>query len=241
MKKLLLVLLSFVLLFSCENKADKKITAQMLINKYTGKGVCFLPNVGRYSGEFKDGMRHGQGNFYPAYGDNWVQNQGYRGEWKYDMRHGEGTFYGDELTYEGEWEYDKWNGKGICYFRSGFETAGSGREDEYSGEWKDGKRHGQGKERIKRNSNPRILIYEGEWKDDKRSGKGRFYTSTEGGWSYEGEWKDDKMNGQFKVISERSEGTSGFLRKFKDGKQWDEYEQQWSEPRFYIPPTQSFE
>jgi len=225
MKKLLLILLCFGLLSSCENKEDKVITAQMLINGYTGKGVCFLPNVGRYSGEFKDGMRHGQGNFYPAYGDSWVQNEGYRGEWKDDMRHGEGTFSGDGLTYVGEWKYDKWNGKGICTWNRG--------DYEYSGEWKDFKRHGEGIE--KRHSEG---TYEGEYKDDKRHGRGIYHALSggNGGGLYEGEWKDDKRNGQFKFIHDRADDKSGSVITFKDGKQLNYYKE-WKDPIHYIAPT----
>lgn len=52
-----------------------------------------------YVGEYKDGMRHGQGTHTYANGDKYV------GEWKDDMRHGQGTAtLADGEVVSGKWE-----------------------------------------------------------------------------------------------------------------------------------------
>ena len=70
MKKLLLLLLCVPLIFSCgkrneENKneesLDKELTAQMLVDGYTGKGTSTLLNGTKYVGEFKDDRYNGKG------------------------------------------------------------------------------------------------------------------------------------------------------------------------------------
>ena len=107
--KNLLLLLILPLLFSCGDSLDKEITEEMLEDGYTGKGthtfvVDDKPRI--YVGEWKDGMRHGQGTWTDT-------GHKYVGEFKYDKFHGQGTStYSDGYKYEGGFNYGKFHGQG---------------------------------------------------------------------------------------------------------------------------------
>ena len=59
----------------------------------------------KYVGEFKDGVKHGQGTLTYANGDKYV------GEFKNDMRHGQGTYtFADGRAISGRWENDNYLG-----------------------------------------------------------------------------------------------------------------------------------
>ncbi|TPX67720.1 hypothetical protein SpCBS45565_g03604 [Spizellomyces sp. 'palustris'] len=86
----------------------------------------------RYSGEYKDNLRDGQGDFvYP-------DGSKYRGQFKEGKRHGQGTYvYVNGDTYIGEWQNDKKHGKGT------YTIIANGSKME--GDWKDGLLKGTGK------------------------------------------------------------------------------------------------
>ena len=84
----------------------------------------------RYSGEFRDGLRHGRGTF------EWDDGCRYEGEWAQDARHGCGTFvsaHGD--AYDGEFELDEMHGRGELRWAGG---------DIYRGQFRRGHRDGDG-------------------------------------------------------------------------------------------------
>ncbi|KAI2658560.1 hypothetical protein H4Q32_016654 [Labeo rohita] len=59
------------------------------------------PRMNEYTGEFAQGMRHGQGQFFYASG------AVYCGEWKHDKKHGQGTYtFENGRVYEGEFIID---------------------------------------------------------------------------------------------------------------------------------------
>jgi hypothetical protein len=59
-----------------------------------------------YEGEWKDGMKHGQGKQI------WIDGTLYEGSWKNNVAHGRGRLiHADGDIYEGDWENDKVNGK----------------------------------------------------------------------------------------------------------------------------------
>eukprot|EP01147_Barroeca_monosierra_P003022 gene3022-5806_t len=73
-------------------------------NKPSGKGtLSYADDVGKYSGDFEDGQRHGIGEF-SCTDPHYVPFM-YNGEWKHDERHGTGTlsFQGD-FSYTGQFE-----------------------------------------------------------------------------------------------------------------------------------------
>ena len=129
----------------------------------------------KYVGEWKDGVRSGQGTMNYADGDK------YEGEWANNKRNGQGTYYyTDGDRYEGEWKDGKRNGYGTYYYDNG---------DKYEGEWVNNKKNGQG---IMNSADG--YKYEGGWKDGKMNGQGTFY-NTDGG-KFVGEFKDGEPNGQ---------------------------------------------
>ena len=104
----------------------------------------------KYVGEFKDGLRHGQGTH------TWSEGSMYVGEYKDGKRNGQGTMtYSSGNRYVGEWKDGKRNGQGIHTWSEG---------DKYVGEFKDGMRNGQGTYTFSDGKK-----YVGEWKDGKRS------------------------------------------------------------------------
>lgn len=179
-------------------------------NCIDGYGTYVYDDGSVYTGNFKNGKRHGKGKM------KWVSGakngEEYEGEWfndnpdgygvytyadgsKYEgtfkdgKRHGKGTMtWASGLRkgekYEGEWFNDRIEGKGVYTYSDG---------SKYDGEFKDGKKHGKGT--MTWNSGPRKgEKYEGDWKDDKIEGKG-IYTYADGG-KYEGEFKDGKKHGK---------------------------------------------
>merc|ERR1711907_637164 len=105
----------------------------------------------QYEGEYKDGMRHGQGTYKWAKmetdeegvskqalddeGKKVFQSE-YTGQYDSNLKDGEGTFnYPDGSKYQGNWRHDKRHGDGVYWFPNG---------DIYSGEWRFGSKHGRG-------------------------------------------------------------------------------------------------
>ena len=104
---------------------------------------------GKYVGEAKDGLRHGQGTYTFADGAKYV------GEWKDGNFHGQGTYtFADGGKYVGEYKDDLRHGQGTYTYPNG---------GKYVGEWKDGNFHGQGTYTFVDGEK-----YVGEWKDGKK-------------------------------------------------------------------------
>ena len=125
--------------------------------KYSGEfeGIYKYVNSDEYSGEWKDGKRHGQGKL------KWANGDEYSGGWNDGTRHGQGVqYYLNGDLYSGEWKDDKRHGHGSMIYAS---------TDEYVGEWKDGKRHGQGTIKYANG-----VKYSGEWKRDRSKSVRRF-------------------------------------------------------------------
>lgn len=97
-----------------------------------GEGTMVYPDSSRYTGEWKNGKRHGKGVLTNPHGDiiydgNWLDDikQGYgtfnysltewyKGYWKNDKRDGEGQYSNPNIGsyYFGSWKNDKLNGFG---------------------------------------------------------------------------------------------------------------------------------
>lgn len=105
-------------------------------SNFTGKGRYTLPDHSEYSGDFKDDMPDGIGQFDFSNGDS------YEGHWEAGEMSGFGIyrFYNQKLDrfkgmYEGEFQHSKFNGVGkITYPDSTV----------YYGSWRDGKKEGLG-------------------------------------------------------------------------------------------------
>ncbi len=102
-----------------------------------GQGEWLHPSGSRYVGEYLQGQRHGQGTLY--FEGHWHPEEiRYRGDWKNDMMHGYGVmYYGTGVDYynwyEGEFQNNERHGYGTMYIQFDYGT--------YTevGQWKNGK------------------------------------------------------------------------------------------------------
>lgn len=98
-----------------------------------------------YAGNWKGGLKHGEGIYYYKNGDI------YEGEWENDLRSGEGTMhYVDGSKYTGEWADDQCNGFGVLHENNG---------NRYEGYFLNGKKHGSGSYYYV----SQCRLYKGEW------------------------------------------------------------------------------
>ena len=119
-----------------------------------GLGIMIDNIGGKYIGEWKDGLFHGQGKFTSLNASMY-----YVGGYKKGKRDGQGVLtFLDGLKYEGGFKDGKWNGQGTL-------SSLNGRK--YVGEWKDGKQNGRGTSSLCKGGK-----YVGEFKDGKQRGKG---------------------------------------------------------------------
>jgi len=181
-------------------KFETSFVGEYINDKAEGAGVLTWKDGVEYVGQWKNGLKHGQGTFTTLkakYVGEWKDNMldglvvvtffngsEYVGEYKKHMRNGQGTFkYNNGNKYVGEWKDDLTHGVGTY-------TNSDGQI--YTGEFKDGKYHGQGS----------VLTadkrkYVGQWKNDLQHGKGTFTWLD--GQEYVGEWKDGEYHGQGKM------------------------------------------
>ncbi|MCP4628581.1 MAG: hypothetical protein GY850_34490 [bacterium] len=188
MQKVLIVTLLVGLLLPLTAVADECTDGDCI----NGKGSMTFATGHKYTGEFKDGARHGAGVLHLPGGRKivgvWQNNQ---------MKSGTYT-EPDGTVYEGHWQFRERNGQGTLTFPDG---------RKYIGEFKSGKRHGQGTMTF-----PDGRKYVGDFFNGIRSGQGSM--TYPDGRRYSGEFKDGQKNGQGTMIypdGEKQEGT------FKDG------------------------
>lgn len=127
-----------------------------------------------YVGEWKDGIRYGQGTF------TFVSGAEYVGGWKHDRRNGQGTETYRGNKYVGEYKDDMKNGQGTFTDEKG---------NKYVGEFKDDMKNGQGTFTFADGNK-----YVGEYKNDLKNGQGTFSVANNN--KYVGEFEDDKLNGK---------------------------------------------
>jgi hypothetical protein len=158
------------------NKADRSSFTNVCLsgNCKNGKGI-FQDSIGnKYDGEFKNGVRVGNGKMY------YVSRNVYYGSWANNMKSGKGKYSfnsGDE--YNGDFKSDLYEGKGEFKWANG---------DIYNGGWVSGKKSGNGK-LILSNGNS----YIGDFLESKMNGKG-IYKFANGG-TYTGEFKNNNYEG----------------------------------------------
>lgn len=165
------------------------------LNGEISKGTYFFSNGSKYSGTFKDGLRHGFGKEFIASGDS------YEGIYSNGIIQGKGTYiWSNGDKYVGSFHNARRNGFGIAYFaKERFE--GNFKDDEYHGvgtyfhasgdvstaEYILGKRSGLGIYLFKNGEK-----YVGEYLNDKRDGLGILYGVNSNIVS-EGIWRDNKF------------------------------------------------
>lgn len=126
-----------------------------------------LPNGSKYTGEFLDDLKHGEGTHQGADGGF------YTGSWQKGLFEGLGEVrwvddYGH--TYTGSWQKGKAEGYGeACW--------GDGRT--YKGSFRNGLCHGYGVETWPKGANI-IIKYVGEWREGEPCGSDGVYTRSDG-------------------------------------------------------------
>jgi hypothetical protein len=117
-----------------------------------GKGTMVYSTGHKYTGEFKNGMRNGEG-FMTLPGSRTL-----KGRFQYNAIF-EGTYtYADGKVFTGHWEFLERNGRGTLKYTDG---------RVYDGEFKSGLRHGKGTLTW-----PSGRKYEGDFVGGTRTGKG---------------------------------------------------------------------
>ena len=167
MKKTYILILILLLFFPFVSFGDECVEGDCV----NGKGTMVYATGHRYTGEFKNGVRHGEGVFLLPGNRKivgvWVDN---------DVR--QGKFTGaDGTIYEGEWEFRERNGRGTLTFPDG---------RKYVGEFKSGQRHGRGTMTW-----PDGRTYVGDYQNGARTGQGKM--TYPDGRVVEGEFKDGKI------------------------------------------------
>jgi hypothetical protein len=117
-----------------------------------GQGIITWPNGNRYEGEFRNGKKHGRGI------QTWANGNRHEGEYRDGKRHGRGNYtWPDGTRYEGEYRNGKQHGRENYTWANG---------DRYEGDWRNGKRHGRGI-MIEVNEKGEKYIFKGEFRNDK--------------------------------------------------------------------------
>ncbi len=153
-----------------------------------GKIIFKYENGDTYEGQWKDGLKHGNGKF------TWEDGGAYEGQWKDGLMHGNGKYtFKSGNTYEGQFENEKRHGNGKYTFKEG---------DTYEGGYKNDKKHGNGKYTFKEGD-----TYEGGYKNNKRHGNGKY--TWKDGTAYEGQWKDGLKHGNGKYTFKEGDTIEG--------------------------------
>ena len=148
---------------------------------------------GEYTGQVRDGKRHGKGIVHYINGDS------YDGEWSEGVKSGYGIYtFADGERYEGSYVNGLRCGFGAYFYNSG---------NVYEGDWKDDKRHGHGVFKWKEGD-----VYEGDFEEGKMSGQGLYRFAN--GASYIGGVKDGKKHGEGVYRDEKGNEIKG---EWKDG------------------------
>ncbi|CAM9199380.1 unnamed protein product [Lampetra fluviatilis] len=119
-----------------------------------GKGAVQWRRI--YSGEWKDGKRHGQGSEFTA--DCW-----YEGSWERGERSGWGRArYRNGGLYHGEWRHGEPWGQGVMHYpaEGSSNSSSSSSSSWYEGGWQAGQRHGPGALHVPH----RGLVLRGQWR-----------------------------------------------------------------------------
>jgi hypothetical protein len=148
MKKTLMCILAIILCVPAVSFGDECVEGDCV----NGKGTLIFSTGHKYTGEFKDGVRHGKGVMLLPGGRKIV------GTWsENEIR--EGTYTEpDGTVYEGQWEFRERNGRGTLTFPDG---------RKYVGDFKSGQRHGQGTMTW-----PDGRVYVGDFEHGARTGQG---------------------------------------------------------------------
>ena len=134
----------------------------------------------KYEGEFREGLKHGQGTY------TWENGDRYEGQFAEDRPEGKGLYrFANGDTYEGEVKGGVISGRGVYTTKAG---------DVFEGSFAEGRPHGVGIYRFASGDR-----YEGQMSQGAPQGKGRYLTA--GG---------DRIEGQFEAGKPQGRGTYFF-------------------------------
>lgn len=176
-----------------------------------GEGVMVVAEGVKYTGQWRDGLRHGRGLM------TFSDGRKYLGDWDNDRPHGQGT-----MTFSDGGEYVGGFANGMRHGKGSFNIP-DGRK--YAGEWQNDKPHGAGRMVF-----PDGHVYEGAWLMSLPQGSG-VMTYPDGsifkgyfekgvrhgsgiitmpdGIKYEGTWKNDSPDGKAVIIYPDGERYAG--------------------------------
>jgi len=137
-----------------DKKESSKYTGEFKENLRHGIGIYTLPDGSIYDGEWRENNPNGWGLF------RWPDGSEYQGPWKDGKRNGtNGILLGaDGFRYEGAWSNNAMEGIGNATYPNG---------QTYEGKWVGGRREGRGTIRFTNGA-----VYEGRFKDDYMEGQG---------------------------------------------------------------------
>ena len=174
--------------------AGDQFSGEFRNGKRHGQGTSLYASGDKYVGEFRNGKKTGQGTYIHTNGDRYI------GGYRNGKQHGQGTYiHASGNKYVGEYRNGERYGHGIYTWTNG---------DKYVGEYRNGKKHGQGTNTFGEGDK-----YVGEYRNGIRHGHGT-YTSHEGH-QYVGEFRNDKYNGNFVVTYPSG---AKYIGQFKNGK-----------------------
>jgi len=192
------------------SKSTTKCVAGDCIN---GTGVYMYKDGSKYSGEFKNGKRHGFGNLKLSGGTEFI------GQSKQDVFYGNGTImYPSGDKYVGEIKNNKRNGKGTYTFKNGLTSSGEWKDNKAVGKHTTSDTEGVAEKAIEKiidekasNNESKIITetyengdkYVGTLKDGKKHGKG-IYTLANG-MQYTGDFKDNEWHGKGTLVYPKGE------------------------------------
>ena len=157
---------------------------------HDGHGTLIFDTGHEYTGEFKDGVRHGEGILLMPGGRKivgvWENNEVVSGTYTEP----------DGTVYEGQWMYRERNGRGTLTFPDG---------RKYTGDFKSDQRHGQGTMLY-----PDGRQYVGDFFQGKRTGHGTI--TYPDGRRYSGEFKNGIISGQGMMIYPDGRKQAGTFR-----------------------------
>tara|TARA_E500000178_G_scaffold351886_1_gene414014 strand:- start:46 stop:723 length:678 start_codon:yes stop_codon:yes gene_type:complete len=133
------------ILIKTKNEDVATYKGQWKNDKFDGYGTLTIKSLGlKYTGKFKDGLRHGHGReFSYLKPNNTTDYEIYVGQFKNGNRDGRGNSKGEikegnvKISYSGEWKNNKLHGQGKLLYRSSIERIS------IEGEFKEGEVHGQ--------------------------------------------------------------------------------------------------
>jgi hypothetical protein len=162
---------------------------------YLGQGTYYYGNDGkssettgpqggaRYTGEFKENMRHGLGEYRLPDGSV------YHGMWSQGKMNGRGVLTWPDLSvYDGDFKDGERHGQGLLRTSDGFS---------YDGTWVQNAMEGRGIARY-----PNGQSFEGLFSNGRREGRGTMHFTN--GAVYEGRFRDDAVDGQGTMKISRS-------------------------------------